>query len=130
MNAASSTHLVLVPSFNPGRMVYDTIARAREQWAPVWIVIDGSTDGTAEGLEKMAAADPQLRVIRLARNSGKGAAILRGFELARQHGFTHALTLDSDGQHPTGQIPAFMAASMAAPKSAWFTAVLPCRKWM
>jgi glycosyltransferase involved in cell wall biosynthesis len=117
MTSASSTHLVLVPSFNPGRKVYETIARAREQWAPVWVVIDGSTDGTPEGLEKMAAADPQLRLIRLARNCGKGAAVLHGLKLARQHGFTHALTLDSDGQHPTDLIPDFMAASMAAPKA-------------
>ena len=117
MNAPSTTHLVLVPSFNPGPKVYDTIARAREQWAPVWVVIDGSTDGTAEGLEKMAAADPQLRLIRLARNCGKGAALLSGLKLARQHGFTHALTLDSDGQHPTDQIPVFMAASAAAPQA-------------
>lgn len=115
MNAPSSTHLVLIPSFNPGRKVYDTLASARQQWAPVWIVVDGSTDGTGERLEQMAAADPQLRVIRLARNLGKGGAVLHGLRLASQAGFTHALTLDSDGQHPTDQIPVFMAASIAAP---------------
>jgi glycosyltransferase involved in cell wall biosynthesis len=115
MNAPSATHLVLIPSFNPGRKVYDTIGSAREQWAPVWVVVDGSTDGTAEGLERMAAADPQLRVIRLARNCGKGAAVLHGLKQAKQHGFTHALILDADGQHPSALIPAFMAASLAAP---------------
>jgi glycosyltransferase involved in cell wall biosynthesis len=115
MNAPSSTHLVLIPSFNPGRKVYETIAGARQQWAPVWIVVDGSTDGTGEELEKMAAGDPQLRVIRLARNRGKGGAVLHGLNLAAQAGFTHALTLDSDGQHPTDRIPALMAASIAAP---------------
>ena len=117
MIAPSPTHVVLVPSFNPGRRVYETIARAREHWAPVWIVIDGSTDGTAEGLEAMTAADPQLRLIHLARNCGKGAAVLSGLELATQEGFTHALVLDSDGQHPTDRIPAFMAASLAAPQA-------------
>ena len=117
MNAPSSTHLVLIPSFNPGARVYDTLASARAQWAPVWIVVDGSTDGTAEKLEQMAAADPQVRVIRLTRNGGKGAAVLHGLRLARQHGFSHALTLDSDGQHPADRIGAFMAASMAAPSA-------------
>jgi len=117
MVAPSSTHLVLIPSFNPGRKVYDTLASARQQWAPVWIVVDGSTDGTGEKLEQMAAADPQLRVIRLAQNRGKGGAVLHGLRLASQAGFTHALTLDSDGQHPTDRIPAFMAASIAAPRS-------------
>jgi hypothetical protein len=117
MSAPSSTHLVLIPSFNPGPKVYDTLASARAQWAPVWVVVDGSTDGTGERLEEMAVTDPQLRVIRLARNSGKGAAILHGVQLASQLGFTHALTLDSDGQHPTDRIPAFMAASLAAPSA-------------
>jgi glycosyltransferase involved in cell wall biosynthesis len=115
MNAPSSTHLVLIPSFNPGRMVYDTLASARAQWAPVWVVVDGSTDGTGEELEQMAAADPQLHVIRLPHNCGKGAAVLHGLRAAQELGFTHALTLDSDGQHPADRIPAFMAASMAAP---------------
>ena len=117
MSAPSSTHLVLIPSFNPGPKVYDTLASARAQWAPVWVVVDGSTDGTAEGLEQMALADPQVRIIRLARNSGKGAAILYGLQIASRLGFTHALTLDSDGQHPTDRIPAFMADSLAAPSA-------------
>jgi glycosyltransferase involved in cell wall biosynthesis len=115
MSAPSATHLVLIPSFNPGPKVYDTIASARALWAPVWVVVDGSTDGTQDGLERLAAADPQLRVIQLARNSGKGAAILHGLNLAQQRGFSHVLTLDSDGQHPTERIPAFMAASLASP---------------
>lgn len=115
MKAPSSTHLVLIPSFNPGRLVFDTLTSARAQWAPVWVVVDGSTDGTGEELERMATADPRLRVIRLPRNCGKGAAVLHGLRAAKQLGFTHALTLDSDGQHPADRIPAFMAASMAAP---------------
>ena len=115
MHPSSSTHLVLIPSFNPGPKVYDTLASARQHWAPVWVVIDGSTDGTGEKLQQMAAADPQLRVIRLAQNCGKGGAVLHGMGLAMQAGFTHVLTLDSDGQHPTNLIPEFMAASIAAP---------------
>ncbi len=117
MNSPSSTHLVLIPSFNPGRKVFDTLASALEQWAPVWVVVDGSTDGTGEKLEQMATSDPNLRVIRLARNCGKGGALLHGLKLASQAGFTHALALDSDGQHPTDRIPAFMAASIAAPSA-------------
>lgn len=111
----SATHLVLIPSFNPGAKVFTTVAAARAQWAPVWVVVDGSTDGTGEELERRAAQDPQLRVLRLARNRGKGAAVLAGLRLAAEAGYTHVLTLDSDGQHPCERIPAFMAASLAAP---------------
>jgi hypothetical protein len=113
--SASITHLVLIPSFNPGAQVYDTVRAARRQWAPVWLVVDGSTDGTAAGLQDMAATDPGLRVVVLPDNRGKGAAVLYGLDLAANEGFTHALTMDSDGQHPAGLIPAFMAASIAAP---------------
>jgi glycosyltransferase involved in cell wall biosynthesis len=50
----STTHLVLIPSYNTGERVYRTVAEARAQWAPVWVVVDGSTDGTAAGLQRMA----------------------------------------------------------------------------
>jgi glycosyltransferase involved in cell wall biosynthesis len=112
---ASASHLVLIPSYNPGPQVYDTVRAARAQWAPVWVVVDGSTDGTAAGLQEMAANDPLLKVWVLPVNSGKGAAVLHGLDLAAQQGFTHALTMDSDGQHPADLIPAFMAASQQAP---------------
>ncbi|MDP2253155.1 MAG: glycosyltransferase family 2 protein, partial [Thiobacillus sp.] len=112
---ASASHLVLIPSYNPGAQVYATVRAARAQWAPVWVVVDGSTDGTATGLQDMAANDPQLKVLVLTANSGKGAAVLHGLDLAARQGFTHALTMDSDGQHPAGLIPAFMAASQQAP---------------
>ncbi len=112
---ASASHLVLIPSYNPGAKAYDTVRAARRQWTPVWVVVDGSSDGTAAGLEAMAATDPGLRVIVLPENVGKGAAVLHGLDLAISEGYSHVLTMDSDGQHPADLIPAFMAASMAAP---------------
>lgn len=115
MTEISSTHLVLIPSYNTGPRVYQTVAEARAQWSPVWVVVDGSTDGTAEGLQRMADADPGLRVLVLERNQGKGAAVLHGLEHARAQGFTHALTMDSDGQHPAALISAFMHQSIARP---------------
>lgn len=115
MAYAATTHLLLIPSYNPGRKVYDTVREARQQWMPVWVVVDGSTDGTAEGLQALAAGDPGLRVIVLPENVGKGAAVLHGLELAAAEGFTHVLTMDSDGQHPAELIPQFMAASVARP---------------
>lgn len=111
----SATHLVLIPSYNPGSKVFDTVAAAGAHWAPVWVVVDGSDDGTGEALTRLAAQDSNLRVFSLPRNCGKGAAVLHGVRAAMREGFTHVLTMDSDGQHPAGEIPAFMAASAAAP---------------
>ena len=117
MTIGSSTHLVLIPSYNPGEKVFDTVADARAQWTPVWIVVDGSSDGTPERLLRLADADPGLRVIVLPDNRGKGAAVLSGLETAAAAGFSHALLMDSDGQHPADQIGPFMAASQARPEA-------------
>jgi hypothetical protein len=107
--------LVLIPSYNPGPKVFDTLRSALAQWTPVWVVVDGSTDGSAAALQEMAASQPGLRVMVLPTNRGKGAAVLHGIREALQAGFTHALTMDSDGQHPAEKIPAFMQASQLAP---------------
>ena len=56
----SGTHLVLIPSYNPGRAVIDTVRAARRQWNPVWVVVDGSTDGSDVWLQEMAGQDPGL----------------------------------------------------------------------
>jgi glycosyltransferase involved in cell wall biosynthesis len=116
-NTASASHLVLIPSYNTGAQVYATVAAARAQWCPVWVVVDGSSDGTAQGLLDLAAADPGLRVWVLPSNQGKGAAVLFGLHQALQAGYSHALTMDSDGQHPADLIPTFMQASLARPET-------------
>jgi glycosyltransferase involved in cell wall biosynthesis len=117
MISRSRSHLVLIPSYNPGQKVYETVRAAREQWNPVWVVVDGSTDGTAQGLQDLARNDPGLRILLRARNGGKGAAVLDGIAEAAANGYTHVLTMDSDGQHPADRIGAFMAASAANPQA-------------
>jgi glycosyltransferase involved in cell wall biosynthesis len=117
MSLASRTHLVLIPSYNPGGKVFETVRAAREQWEPVWVVVDGSTDGTAASLQEMALRDPGLRVLVRAKNGGKGAAVLDGLTEASTQGFSHVLTMDSDGQHPADRIAAFMADSAAHPEA-------------
>jgi glycosyltransferase involved in cell wall biosynthesis len=115
--AVSLTHLVLIPSFDSGQLLVSTVVAARRHWAPVWVVVDGSTDGSADMVEAMARTDPALRVLRLPVNRGKGAAVRQGLLAAQTSGFTHALVMDADGQHPAESIAAFMARSIAAPNA-------------
>jgi len=112
---AVSRHLVLIPTYNTGPLVFEVVREALRHWQPVWVVVDGSTDATAAGLQRMAEDERALRVLCLAKNQGKGAAVLHGIEAAQQAGFTHVLTMDADGQHPAARIPDFIAASVDRP---------------
>jgi glycosyltransferase involved in cell wall biosynthesis len=116
----SQRRLVLIPSYNTGPRLLQTVQEALAHWSPVWVVIDGSTDGSARLLDALTdpARDtyqPGLTVMELRVNCGKGGAILHGLTAALHAGYTHALTMDADGQHPAELIPAFMAASEAQP---------------
>ena len=108
-------HVVLIPSYNTGSRLFETIAAVRQCGLPVIAVIDGSTDGTGESLVRLAADDPALFACVSPQNQGKGAAILHGLSLARTQGFTHALTMDADGQHSTAHIGTLIALSLAHP---------------
>ncbi len=111
----SRTHLILIPTYNTGGKVLQTVWDVRQIWQPVWVVVDGSTDGTLEALQALARDDPAIRVLAQPHNRGKGAAILHGLRAAGAAGYTHAMTMDADGQHPTHKIREFMAASAANP---------------
>jgi len=106
---------VLIPSYNTGQLVLHTVAEARRVWRPVWVVVDGSTDGSGEALLDLARRDPQLSVIVLPANQGKGAAVLHGLRAATAAGYSHALVMDADGQHPAAKIPELMASAQANP---------------
>jgi glycosyltransferase involved in cell wall biosynthesis len=111
----SAVHVVLIPSYNTGARLFETIARVRALGWPVIAVIDGSTDGTGEQLVRMAESDPALLACVQPRNQGKGAAVLHGLRLAHARGFTHALTMDADGQHSIAHVGEMIAESLAHP---------------
>ena len=105
------THLVLIPAFNPGRLLAATVGDAHAHWEDVWVVVDASTDGSHEALEEIAGGKPGLRIMVRDHNGGKGAAVLTGAREALACGFSHALVMDADGQHPAERIVEFMEAS-------------------
>ncbi len=61
--------------------------------------------------------DPDLHVLVLPRNQGKGAAILHGLREAHAHGFTHVVTVDADGQHSADHIETLVELSHAHPEA-------------
>jgi len=114
---ASTSHAVLIPSYNTGARLLQTVMAIRRRDLPVWVIIDGSTDGSGDHLVRIAADDPDLHVCVLQRNQGKGAAILHGLRLARARGFTHVMTMDADGQHSADHIETLIELSRAYPEA-------------
>jgi glycosyltransferase involved in cell wall biosynthesis len=110
-------YLVLIPSYNTGRILPQTVIEVLNYASDVWVVMDGSTDGSEKLLEPLTAQHAGLRVILLAKNGGKGAAVMHGVQLAHDAGFTHVLTIDADGQHPTQFIPRFFELTERYPKA-------------
>jgi glycosyltransferase involved in cell wall biosynthesis len=107
--------LVILPSFNSGSLLVHTARAALAQSWPVWVVLDGSTDSSVAEIQQLALEQPTLKVLRLEENHGKGGACLIAMKEALGAGFTHALIMDSDGQHPAEKIPEFMNLSQRAP---------------
>ncbi len=111
--------LILIPSYNSGPILHQTITSYLPFGIPVWVVIDGSTDNSSLQIESLHTAhQDHFRILYLAINSGKGAAILHGLQQALAAGFTHILTTDAEGQHPADSVPQFLALSNAHPEAA------------
>jgi glycosyltransferase involved in cell wall biosynthesis len=103
-----SAFAFVIPVFNHARNVGQVVAAAVESGAPVIVVDDGSTDGSAEAV----AAVPGATVVRHERNLGKGAAILTGLAAAATPLVTarFAITVDADGQHRPDEARRLLAA--------------------
>ncbi len=113
--------LILIPSYNTGPILLKTLAAVFALEMPVWLIFDGSTDGSATAVQHLATDErPLFRIISLPTNSGKGSAVLHGLRMAIEAGFTHVLTMDADGQHPAQQVPLFLQQSAAHPEAAVF----------
>lgn len=85
---------VIIPVYNHERRIADVVHAALKLQLPVFVVDDGSTDGTS----KQLAGIPGIIVIRHRDNKGKGAAIKTGFA-AMASMADWAITIDADGQH-------------------------------
>lgn len=107
----------LIANYNHGDTIDNVVRPLRAQNLPTLVVDDGSDAHTHEKLADLARSLPDLRVEHLPVNCGKGAALIRGFEILEREGFTHALVLDADGQHDTNDATAFLEAASRAPEA-------------
>jgi glycosyltransferase involved in cell wall biosynthesis len=105
--------VVILPTYNSGLRLVQTLREVHAEWNSVWVVSDGGTDGSDRQAESLGLEG--VRVLRLESNSGKGAAVLHALRLAEVSGFTHALVMDADGQHPAAMIKPFVGVAEKHP---------------
>ena len=111
-NAVRCDIAVVVPAFNEAESLPELVDRIDEAitkmgrtWE-VWVIDDGSTDGTFDVVEKLAAARTQVHGISFGRNFGKAAALAAGFSAASAD---IVITMDADLQDDPAEIPALVA---------------------
>ena len=111
---------VVVPSYHNARTLGDVLAALDVLGLPVVVVDDGCRDESPRILERWAGSGgrgPARRVVRHPVNRGKGAALRTGFHAAAELGATHAVTIDSDGQHDPADVPALLEAARGRPNA-------------
>lgn len=96
-------YCVIIPTYNNAKSLEEVITGALKITGDIIVVNDGSTDSTPEILEKFS----YLHIISYSPNKGKGYAIRQGLKAASSGGYTHAITIDSDGQHFPSDINVF-----------------------
>jgi len=96
--------LGIIPAYNEAQRIAQVVKGAL-LYLPVLVLDDGSQDETSQVAESSGA-----QVIRQSPNQGKGVALRRGFQEALTSGYEAVITLDADGQHDPGEIPAFIQA--------------------
>ncbi|HEY0261595.1 MAG TPA: glycosyltransferase family 2 protein [Chitinophagales bacterium] len=104
---------VLIPTYNNSGTVAQVIADVQQFTNNIIVVNDGSTDNT----KRILADISDITVMNFAQNQGKGKALREGFKRATELGFTHAITLDSDGQHKASDLPIFFSTIAQKPNA-------------
>jgi glycosyltransferase involved in cell wall biosynthesis len=103
----------VIPSYRHVSALPALIHELRAHCEAIIVVDDGNAAPERDAIAALRASG--VEVLRLAQNSGKGAAMLAGFRRAIERGFTHALQIDADGQHDVADVPKFTAAARENP---------------
>ena len=95
---------VIIPTYNNHKTLRRVIDGVLNHTENCIVVNDGSTDSTKEILSSY----PQITILNLPENKGKGSALREGFKKAKDLKYQYAITIDSDGQHYPDDIPVFV----------------------
>jgi len=98
---------VIFPTYNEAenieRIVPEALAKSPE--LEVLVIDDNSPDGTGDMVERMAAANPKIHLIRRPGKLGLGTAYVLGFKYVLEHGYDYCFEMDADFSHPPDKLP-------------------------
>ena len=112
-----SQYCFVIPVYNHPHYLDALLASINTFQLPIILVNDGSDEVCTT---KLRALDEQFQNVVLVEheiNQGKGKAVITGLSKAHELGFTHALQIDSDGQHDWNDISKFLEISKQHPES-------------
>ena len=108
-----SSHLaVLIPVLDCAETLGPLLQETKTIVSDVLVVDDGSEDRSAE----IAEAEGVM-LLRQGQSQGKGAALRDGMQFLRQRGYSHAFTMDGDGEHLPSEIPRLLALWKESPEA-------------
>jgi predicted LPLAT superfamily acyltransferase len=108
---------ILIPIYNHQRTIRHMVEKLDAFQFNIIIVDDGSDVPTQAVLAQIAADYASVMLLRLAHNSGKGAAVMHGMRVAFANGFSHALQIDADNQHDTNDVKQFIECGRSNPEA-------------
>ena len=115
----NTQYCVIIPVYNSEKHIANVLRSVLKHAESVIIVNDGSTDETLEVVLNSVRAKHNNRVqfVTYGKNRGKGYALQQGFRWALELGFTHAVTMDADGQHLATDIATLVQTSENQPNA-------------
>lgn len=105
----------VIPVYNHHTCLEQIVAVLLANQLPCILVDDGSDATTKHEIKSIQQHHPQVELLSLPENRGKGAAVMAGLARASERGFSHAMQVDADGQHALEDIPAMLDLSRKYP---------------
>ena len=102
---------MVLPTYNERQNLEGVVVRVRALGHDVMVVDDASPDGTGEIADRLAAADPGVRVLHRLGKLGLGSAYEDAFRIGLREGTQLFVEMDADGSHRPEDLAAIVAAA-------------------
>ena len=111
--------VILIPVYRHGKACAEVVDSIIQYNLPIILVDDGNDDETKSYLLQIKQKHPDLALVTLPENSGKGGAFKAGTVFANEAGYSHILQIDADGQHDSTRIPFFIEKAKENPEESF-----------